>query len=132
MDFGRNVGFEAGLAIWEKDYALNLIFKEKKNQTKVGNNNAEIYFESTNLESLYNQLKKEDIKIIHEIREQPWGQKVFRIYDPDKHIIEFAESMTSLVLRLHSKRSTTEEISKKTMMPPEFIKMIIQQHSITQ
>ncbi|MBK5133857.1 lactoylglutation lyase [Candidatus Bathyarchaeota archaeon] len=72
--------------------------------------------------------KKEDIKIIHDIREQPWGQRVFRIYDPDNHIIEFTESMTSVVLRLHSKGIKTEEISKKTMMPPEFIKMTIQQN----
>ena len=27
MDFGRNVGYEGGLAIWERDYALNLIFQ---------------------------------------------------------------------------------------------------------
>ena len=25
MDFGRNVGFKGGLAIWERDYALDLI-----------------------------------------------------------------------------------------------------------
>ena len=28
MDFGRNVGFEGGLSIWEWEYALNLIFGE--------------------------------------------------------------------------------------------------------
>jgi hypothetical protein len=40
MDFGRNVGFIGGLAIWEQDYALNLIFQEKAKNIIVGANNS--------------------------------------------------------------------------------------------
>ena len=50
------------------------------------------------------------------------GSESFRIYDPDNHIIEFTESMSSVVLRLHSKGIKTEEISKKTMMPQNLLK----------
>jgi len=35
-DFGRNVGFEGGLSIWEKDYALNVIFEDKSKFIAVG------------------------------------------------------------------------------------------------
>ena len=56
MDFGKNVGFEGGLAIWEKDYALNLIFQEKTQNIQVGTNNAEIYFEFDDLKSLFIRL----------------------------------------------------------------------------
>jgi catechol 2,3-dioxygenase-like lactoylglutathione lyase family enzyme len=124
MDFGRNVGFVGGLALWERDYALNLIFEEKKQDIKVGANNAEIYFECENLDDLFNRLK-EKIKVIHPIREHPWGQRAFRIYDPDNHIIEFAESMESVILRLHLNGLNLEEISKKSMMPIEFIRMTL-------
>jgi catechol 2,3-dioxygenase-like lactoylglutathione lyase family enzyme len=126
MDFGKNVGFEGGLAIWEREYALNLIFQEKMRDIKVGINNAEIYFESDDLYDLYERISKEEIKVIHSIREQPWGQRVFRIYDPDNHIIEFAESMASVVLRLDMKGFSLEEIAKKSLMPKEFIKMVLQ------
>ena len=125
MDFGRNVGFVGGLAIWEKDYALNLIFKEKTHDIKVGTNNAEIYFECENLDDLYNKLKGK-IKVIHSIREHPWGQRGFRVYDPDNHIIEFSESMASVVLRLHVGGLNLEEIAEKSMMPIEFIRMTIE------
>ena len=125
MDFGKNVVFEGGLAIWERDYALNLIFQEKPQETTVGGNNAEIYFESNDLDNLYKLLVKDEIRIIHSIREQPWGQRVFRVYDPDNHIIEFAESMASVVLRLDMKGFSLEEIAKKSLMPMEFIKMIL-------
>lgn len=124
MDFGRNVGFEGGLAIWEKEYALNLIFEESKSDVKVGGNNAEIYFEFDDLDGLYEELKGKT-KVIHSIREAPWGQRAFRVYDSDDHIIEFAESMANVVLRLHNNGLSFEEISKKSMMPLEFIQMTI-------
>ena len=126
MDFGRNVGFEGGLAIWEREYALNLIFQGKAQGVKVGGNNAEIYFESGDVDALYERLKKEGITFIHSIIEQPWGQRVFRVYDPDNHIVEFAESMASVIQRLEKKDLSLEEIAKKSLMPMEFIKMVLQ------
>jgi len=129
MDFGRNVGYEGGLAIWERDYALNLIFQGKTEGVKVGGNNAEIYFESGDVDALYKRLTAKGVKVIHSIVEQPWGQRVFRVYDPDNHIIEFAESMTSVVLRLDKNGLSIEEIAKKSLMPMEFIKMALQKQS---
>lgn len=125
MDFGRNVGFEGGLAIWDCTYALNLIFKKKRHEIKVGFNHAEIYFESKDLDVLYKRLINERVEFIHSIQEQPWGQRVFRIYDPDNHIIEFAESMESVVLRLFKQGYPIEEISKKSEMPLDFINNVI-------
>ena len=124
MDFGRNVVFEGGLAIWERDYALNLIFQEKAYDIKVGANNAEIYFETENLEELYTRLVDE-ARVIHSIQEHSWGQRAFRIYDQDNHILEFAESMESVVLRLNMQGLSLEEIAKKSMMPMEFIRMTL-------
>ena len=129
MDFGRNVGFEGGLAIWERDYALNLIFQGKTEGVKVGGNNAEIYFESGDVDALYKRLTAEGVKVVHSIVEQPWGQRVFRVYDPDNHIIEFAESMASVVRRLDKNGLSLEEITKKSLMPIEFIKMTLQKQS---
>jgi catechol 2,3-dioxygenase-like lactoylglutathione lyase family enzyme len=125
MDFGRNVGFKGGLAIWEKDYALNLIFHEKKSEIKVGTNNAEIYFETENLDDLYKNLTGK-VSFIHPIMEHSWGQRAFRVYDPDNHIIEFAESMERVVLRLYNQNLSFEEIAKKSMMPIEFINMVLE------
>ena len=125
-DFGANVGFEGGLSIWEKNYALNTVFGEKAKEIKVGANNAEIYFESSNINELFNSLSKNATTVIHPVREHPWGQKAFRIYDPDNHILEFAEPMSAVVLRLHNNGLSVDEIAQKSMMPPEFIKAVLQ------
>ncbi|HNW52457.1 MAG TPA: VOC family protein [Prolixibacteraceae bacterium] len=52
-----------------------------------------IYFETDNIEESYQKIKDENIEIIHPILEQEWGQKVFRFYDPDYHLIEIGEAM---------------------------------------
>ena len=125
MDFGANVAFEGRLAIWEIDYALNIIFSEKAKDIKVGGNNSEIYFESSNLDELHNKLKNEGVDMMHPIVEAPWGQRSFRVYDPDNHIVEFGEPMSTVIIRLHQQGMSPEEINKKSFMPIEIIKDII-------
>ena len=55
-DFGRNVGFEGGLSIWEKEYALSVIFEDKAKQISVGANNSEIYFECSDIDAFFEKL----------------------------------------------------------------------------
>jgi catechol 2,3-dioxygenase-like lactoylglutathione lyase family enzyme len=125
MDFGANVTFEGGLSIWRTDYALNIIFGDKAKQVSVGANNAEIYFECSSIDAFFERLKQQ-VKVIHPVMEHPWGQRGFRIYDPDGHIIEFGEPMSETVLRLHKQGLSFDEVAAKSMMPPEFIKAVLQ------
>jgi hypothetical protein len=90
-----------------------------------GSNNSEIYFECDDLDALYSRVSKDETKVIHSVRQHPWGQRAFRMYDPDNHIIEFAESMESVVKRLNLEGLSLEEISKKSMMPMDFIEMAL-------
>lgn len=125
MDFGRNVTFAGGLSIWEKDYALGVIFQNKANKIAVGANNFEIYFEAEDLDDLFSRLNKENVTVIHSIMEHPWGQRAFRIRDIDDHIIEIGESMENVVIRLRKKGMNLQEIEKISLMPKEFIKIAI-------
>lgn len=55
-----------------------------------GGMNLLLYFESDDLEAMFARLK-DHVHLIHPIRQQAWGQKVFRFYDPDGHIVEIGE-----------------------------------------
>jgi catechol 2,3-dioxygenase-like lactoylglutathione lyase family enzyme len=125
FDFGRNVVFEGGLAIWDRDYALDLIFGEK-NKSQVGASSVEIYFETGALDELFDRLSEEKVEFIHSIREEPWGQRVFRVFDFDRNILEFAESMESVVLRLNGQGLGFDEIAKKSKMPLDFIERVLE------
>ena len=124
-DFGENVSFEGGFAIHLKSHFANLI-SINKNDIIQKSNNSELYFEEDDLDSFLQKLKGMDsIDYVHELKEQPWGQRVIRFYDPDMHITEVGEPMESVVKRLLSEGSSVEETSKRTLMPEEFVRQFL-------
>ena len=125
MDFGRCVGFIGGFAIWDSSYAYTMMGLEKSDEQPMGKRNVEIYFEIDDIDLLFDRIKKENIDFVHEIKEQPWGQRCFRIYDPDNHIIEFAEPMTVVIERLYDEGLTHNQIVKKSLMPVEIVLDVI-------
>jgi catechol 2,3-dioxygenase-like lactoylglutathione lyase family enzyme len=124
-DFGENVSFEGGFAIHLKSHFSNLI-SINKNDIVQKSNNCELYFEEGNLDSFLQKLKGMDsIEYVHGLKEQPWGQRVIRFYDPDMHIVEVGEPMESVIKRLLSEGSSVEETSKRTLMPEEFVRQFL-------
>ena len=123
MDIGVNVGFKNGLALWQKDYALNVI--HGKQTPPIKGNDIEIYFETGSIEGAWETVCSQGVEVVHEPREQPWGQRVFRIYDPDRFIVEFGEPMQAVILRMRREGMTEEEIAKKTTMPAEIMHQIL-------
>ena len=90
-DFGGNVILTERLVlqdkkIWEKFIEREVIPK---------GNDAELYFEETDLEGFSQKLENSsfDIEYVNRMIEHDWGQRVIRIYDPDKHMIEIGEPM---------------------------------------
>ena len=67
------------------------------------------------------------MEFVHDLREQPWGQRVARFYDPDGHIIEIGESMESVAVRFFRKGMSVEEISRRTSLPTDFVELALMQ-----
>jgi predicted enzyme related to lactoylglutathione lyase len=126
MDFGENIVFKKAFSIWQKARAEKIIFqKEKETQIKKDYNDAELYFETKDIKSIWEKVIVSKIEIIHPIKEEQWGQRVFRIYDPDRFIIEVAEPMSEVIKRFHLLGLSDENISIKTQMPLELVKKTI-------
>ncbi|HIH95078.1 TPA: glyoxalase/bleomycin resistance/dioxygenase family protein [Methanosarcina acetivorans] len=124
-DFGENVSFEGGFVIHLKSHFSDLI-NINKNDIAQKSNNSELYFEEADLDSFLQKLKDIDsIEYVHGLKEQPWGQRVIRFYDPDMHIVEIGEPMESVVKRLLREGLSVEETSKRTSMPEEFIRQFL-------
>ena len=121
-DFGENITFKGDFAIHLKSHYSKLI--DGKMITS-GGNNFELYFEYDDVDTFAIELRRNNVKFVHEIREQPWRQKVVRFYDPDNNIIEVGESMEYLSFRLSKEGKSVEEISTITYMPVEFVKTSI-------
>jgi catechol 2,3-dioxygenase-like lactoylglutathione lyase family enzyme len=120
-NFGEDVQFEGGFSIHQKAHFQTLLGDEHHYPITLKSNSGELYFETENLEAAQARLKLSGADFIHEVEEQPWGQRVMRLYDLDGHILEIGESMESAILQLHGQGLSMEEIVKKTGMQKEFV-----------
>ena len=88
-------------------------------------NRFELYFETENLPEIFELLKNRNVRFLHEIHEEPWGQHTIKFFDPDNHLIEIGESMRQFVCRFYDQGLTIEQVSKRTSVPADEIKRLI-------
>jgi len=91
-DFGENVILTEGLVLQQRDVWQDGIGKE----VKFGGHDAELYFEENDMDGFLEKLSKSDFEIQYvneETPDHPWGGRVVRIYDPDRHVIEVGEAV---------------------------------------
>ncbi|SFD03258.1 VOC family protein [Clostridium uliginosum] len=123
LDLGWNVTFSGGFAIQLNFADIVLIDKEtimKKSH------NFELYFEEDDFDNFIEHLKKfDDIEYVHQPKKYDWQQRVVRIYDPDKHIIEIGESMAVIAKCYLNQGLSVEETANIIQHPVEFVKSCI-------
>ncbi|HII83862.1 MAG TPA: glyoxalase/bleomycin resistance/dioxygenase family protein [Methanobacterium subterraneum] len=127
MDHGANVAFKGGFAIHDAIHYQGLLGEIDPIDTRVQKNFLELYFESEDLDSVQDRLDSINTKFLHRMREQPWGQRVMRFYDPDGYIIEVGEPLEFVVRRFAQEGFSPEEVSQKSSMPLEFVEMVLDQ-----
>lgn len=118
MDIGVHVNFE-GFSL-QQGYAelVGIAADTVKNQS----HNFQVYFEVEDLDKVYAELKSiPDLQWVHEIKDYPWGQRDIRVYDPDKHIVEIAEDMNTVIKRFLKQGMSVEEVAECTMFPIETV-----------
>jgi len=124
-DFGQNVTFHGDFAIHLQEHFLGLLENAAGKPTAAAkSNNFELYFETDALEPLRDRLANAGIEFIHDLREQPWGQRVMRFYDPDGHIVEVGEAMEAVVKRFLGAGMSPADAAQRTSMPLEFVEMV--------
>lgn len=125
LDFGKNVTFD-GFSIWEIN--KNHIIPEKLGSEKISgkiSNKFELYFETEDIEDIINLLENNKVQLLHNIHEEPWGQRTVRFFDPDDHLIEVGESMKKFIGRFHDMGFSPDEIFRKTSVPVEEVRRLL-------
>jgi len=97
--------------------AKNKIFAETPTgveiEIKTKANCYQIYFETNDLDAMVAKIKAtEGIEVLHDIIEYSWGQRVFRFYDHDKHIVEVSERLDNVAKRFLSQGRSVQEIAE--------------------
>lgn len=115
LDFGENVILTEGLVLQERKLWEKFVEKD----VCVGGNDAELYFEENDIDGFLEKLEKSEfhIEYLNKCTEHDWGQRVIRIYDLDRHIIEIGESMEYVARRFLKAGMTVEQVAEKTQLP---------------
>lgn len=118
MDFGANKTLTGGLAMQTIE-----TFKEFIGTDEIyfGGNNFEINFEEDDFDKFIYNLKECNVEYVHPVKEHSWGQRVVRIYDPDRHIIEIGENMKVVCRRFLASGMTPEQVATSMDVPIKFI-----------
>lgn len=117
QDYGRYAGFEGGFGVWQRDYAMSIIYPDRINRFAPNGPQTELYFEADVLEATIQVLKDNSVHFIHDIYEHDWGQRGVRVRDPDGIIIEISEPMDAVIRRFFDQGMNAEQIAQKTGMP---------------
>jgi catechol 2,3-dioxygenase-like lactoylglutathione lyase family enzyme len=122
FDFGKNIVFNNGLSLWEMqpEHIIN-----RKSATENRTNRFELYFETENIDLVFETLNSAGVEFLHNQHEESWGQRTIRLFDPDNHLIEIGESMQVFVNNMFDKGLTTDQIAEKSGIPPVTVLDII-------
>lgn len=126
-DFGENVSFKNAFSLWQKKRAEKIIFKSEREGSSNTNKNVELYFESEEMEVVWEKIQKSSVEIIHGLKEEPWGQRTLRFFDPDHFIVEVAEPLDHVVFRMAKAGASEAEISHKTQLSPQKVRDLLKE-----
>lgn len=122
LDLGWNVTFSGGFAI---QFNFADIVSVDKDSIMKRSHNFELYFEEDDFDSFIEHLNGfDDIEYVHQPKKHDWQQRVVRIYDPDKHIIEIGESMAVIAKSFLDQGVSVEETARLIQHPVEFVKAV--------
>ncbi|MBZ0227703.1 MAG: VOC family protein [Bauldia sp.] len=95
QDHGDFVLFEGHFAIHDGAALIGTVWgaAEAGDDAAFGRRNLLLYFEDEDIEGCFARLR-DRVRLIHPLQRQPWGQHVFRFYDPDGHAVEVGEPLT--------------------------------------
>lgn len=123
-DFGNNVALKNGITLWRM-MPEHIISRSGKHNKTITTKAFEIYFETNNLEIVQEVIAKNHLEILHDLMEEPWGQRTIRFYDPDNNLIEVGETLEKFVVRMAHSGMKLEEISAKTTIPVPIVKRLL-------
>ena len=122
-DFDGNVIMTEGLVLQDRKIWETFIGKD----ISYSGHDAELYFVENNMDRFSEKLENSsfEIEYVNPLMEHAWGQRVIRIYDPDRHIIEVGEELDGVACRFLKEGMTREEIAQKMQLPLDYIQEMI-------
>lgn len=90
QDFDSFVLLEGNLGLHRADLFYEYLQKPYSGEA-MGRDNLDLYFTSDHLPELQQRLIDAGFEVFFPLQLTSWGETLFRVYDPDRHIVEIGD-----------------------------------------
>lgn len=112
-DFGACVVLSGGLALRTLDTWAGVLDRPPA-EIRFGCGCGGICLEAEDFDAFLAALgRRLDTEYVHPVRERRWGQRVARLYDPDRHIVEVEEPMARVARRFRDGGLSAEGVARR-------------------
>lgn len=120
LDIGGHVIFKEGFSLLcESDWKAFAGVRD--GDLSYRHNTGQLVFEVDDIAAFLRRLEgAAAIRLLHPVKEHPWGRWAVRLYDPDGHVVEVGESMKVVVTRFLKQGLSPEEAAAKSEFPLSF------------
>ena len=126
-DFGANVTLRGGLSLQTLESWAEFLGKAPE-EIAFGGSDAEVYFETVDFDGFLKTLDAmPQVELVCPPLEHRWGQRVVRLYDPDRHIVEVGESMVRVCRRFLDGGLNEEGIARRMDVSLDFVRACLKQ-----
>ncbi len=126
-DFGNCVVFKGGFTIWklEKEYPVSQELGYRYDH--LGNRNLELCFETDTFGKMVEHILSVDLRILHNVTEEKWGQYTIRFFDPEGNLVEVGESMHCFVNRMVDSGMDIDAVARKTGLSEQLVTRLLKE-----
>ena len=125
QDFGANVVLTGGLSLQTLETWASFLGKVP-DDIRFGGNDAEMYYVAEDFDAFLTDLKGHpEVELVHPTVEHRWGQRAVRLYDPDRHIIEVAESLSKVAKRFRDSGLNEEGVARRMDISLEYARELL-------
>lgn len=126
QDMGSYLVFDNGLSLWTINKESHVARELGYTYEPIGNRNLELCFETDAIEDAVEKVLLADLRILHNLEEEKWGQYTIRFYDPEGNLVEIGESMQTMVRRMKNDGKTAEQVAEKTGLQLQMVENLIE------
>ena len=126
QDLGGCLIFQNGFTLWQLDEKYPIAKEQGYTYEPIGNRNMELCFETETLEDVIEKVLMSDVRILHNLEEEEWGQYTIRFYDPEGNLVEIGESYRCMLSRMKKDGMTITQIAKKTGLQKNMVEHFLE------
>ena len=125
LDMGTCITFKNNFTLWQLTEDFPISKELGYTYEHIGNRNLEMCFKTENFEDAVEKVLLSDLRILHNVEEEKWGQYTIRFYDPEGNLVEIGESMNCFVNRMHKTGMDDKQIAEKTGLKASHVAEIV-------